>query len=95
MEFLSTACNENKILAVRVMKTKHSHTRLLCEQNRSLLFVPAFFPCEATKGPATDGINYKHENGLTLSITFLILYAAYIKKSQKFAIKVEFGQSGD
>ena len=76
------------------MKTKHSHTRLLCEQNRSLLLVPVFFPCEATKGPATDGINCKHENGPTLSITFLMLYA-YIKKSQKFAIKVEFGQSGD
>ena len=41
-----------------------------------------FFPCEVL---ASDGIKCEHENGLKLSITFLILYA-YIKKSQMFAI---------
>ena len=33
----------------------------------------------------TGGIKGKHENGLKLSITSLILYA-YIKKSQMFAV---------
>ena len=41
-----------------------------------------------------DGINCKHENGLALSLTFLILNA-YIKRSLKFAVYVEFGQFGD
>ena len=53
-----------------------------------------FFRVKRQKAPATDGIKCKHENGLKLSITFLILYA-YVKSLKCSPFKPKCGQFAD
>ena len=86
MEFVLTVCDENKILTVRVMKTNHFPNWIALRTKSIITFrVVCFFRVKRQKATAADGIKCKHESGLKLSITFLILYA-YIKKSQVSAV---------